>query len=64
MKLADQIKKSKRKDLKSKGWKSAGAQDFLGLSNEELAKLLKSSQSRLAKMEAADPKVPDKFINV
>ena len=71
-------------DLESKGWKTGSAQDFLGLSDEELAyielklalgrslkerrrkqkltqselaKMLNSSQSRLAKMEAGDPKV-------
>lgn len=84
MKLGDQMKKSKRKDLESKGWKTGSAQDFLGLSDEELAyielklalsqslkerrqkqkltqselaKMLNSSQSRVAKMEAGDPKV-------
>ncbi|MFA5802924.1 MAG: helix-turn-helix transcriptional regulator [Thermoleophilia bacterium] len=78
------MKKSKRKDLESKGWKTGSAQDFLGLTDEELAyielklalsqslkerrqkkkltqselaKMLKSSQSRVAKMEAGDPKV-------
>lgn len=78
------MKKSKRKDLESSGWKIGSAQDFLGLSDEELAyielklalsqslkerrqkkkltqsqlaKMLKSSQSRVAKMETGDPKV-------
>ncbi|MFA5809937.1 MAG: helix-turn-helix transcriptional regulator [Thermoleophilia bacterium] len=78
------MKNSKRKDLESKGWKTGSAQDFLGLSDEELAyielklalsrslkerrqkqtltqselaKMLNSSQSRVAKMEAGDPKV-------
>lgn len=76
--------KSKKEKLKSKGWKIGSAQDFLGLSDEEiayielklalsrslkerrqkkkmkqldLARLLKSSQSRVAKMEAGDPSV-------
>lgn len=75
---------SKRKKLESKGWKIGSVQDFLGLSNEEvayielklrlarnlqerrqalkitqtaLAKRLRSSQSRVAKMEAGDPSV-------
>lgn len=75
---------SKKAKLKAKGWKIGSAQDFLGLSEEEvayielklalcrdlkerrqrkrmtqseLAKLLKSSQSRVAKMEAGDPSV-------
>lgn len=78
------MKISKRKDLESKGWKTGSAQEFLDLSDEELAyielkialsqslkerrqkqkltqeelaKMLKSSQSRVAKMEAGDPKV-------
>ncbi|MHB1390465.1 MAG: helix-turn-helix domain-containing protein [Thermoleophilia bacterium] len=75
---------SKRNDLESKGWQVGNTQEFLGLSDEELAyielklalsqslkerrqkqkltqlelaKLLKSSQSRVAKMEAGDPRV-------
>ena len=82
--VGDQMKKSKRKDLDSRGWKIGSAQDFLGLSDEklayielklalsqslkerrqkkkltqsQLAKMLKSSQSRVAKMEAGDPSV-------
>ncbi|MHB9112315.1 MAG: helix-turn-helix domain-containing protein [Thermoleophilia bacterium] len=78
------MKNSKRKDLETKGWKTGSAQEFLDLSDEELAyidlkialsqslrerrqkqkltqeelaKMLKSSQSRVAKMEAGDPKV-------
>ncbi|GBE58240.1 helix-turn-helix protein [bacterium BMS3Abin01] len=78
------MKKSKRKELESRGWKVGSTKDFLGLSDEEvayielklslsqslkeyrkkkrltqsaLAKKLKSSQSRVAKMEAGDPSV-------
>lgn len=78
------MEKSKKAKLKSKGWKVGSTQDFLGLSEEEvayielklalsqnlkerrrrkrmtqneLARLLKSSQSRVAKMEAGDPSV-------
>ena len=78
------MKKAKRKSLQNKGWKVGGIQDFLGLTDEEiayielklaltgrlksmrkdkgitqveLAKLLKSSQSRVAKIEAGDPSV-------
>lgn len=84
MKLGAQMKNSKRKDLETKGWRTGSAQEFLDLSDEELAyielkialsqslrerrqkqkltqeelaKMLKSSQSRVAKMEAGDPKV-------
>ncbi|MCL4309379.1 MAG: helix-turn-helix transcriptional regulator [Actinomycetota bacterium] len=76
--------KNKRKALEAKGWKIGSTQDFLELSDEEmayvdtklelaqslkerrqgkhftqakLAKMLKSSQSRVAKMEAGDPSV-------
>ncbi len=75
---------TKRKHLESKGWKVGTVQEFLNLSNEEVAyiemkvalsktlqrrrrekrltqqqaaRLLKSSQSRVAKMEAGDPSV-------
>ena len=75
---------SKRKRLKSKGWKIGNTKEFLNLSREEaayvelklvlsrvlqefrrqkrltqheLARRLKSSQSRVAKMEAGDPSV-------
>jgi hypothetical protein len=76
--------KKKKKILESKGYKIGSAEDFLGLSKEEveyielklslshalalqrkqkkitqiqLAKMLKSSQSRVAKMECGDPTV-------
>jgi len=76
--------KKKEKVLKSKGYKIASTNEFLGLSKEEseyielkialsqalaekrkqrkltqiqLAKMLKSSQSRVAKMENGDPTV-------
>ena len=75
---------NKKKKLEEKGWKTGGAKDFLGLSDEEgayietklrlserfrehrlhrkmpqadTAKLIKSSQSRVAKMEAGDKTV-------
>lgn len=75
---------AKRKRLEAKGWKVGTAQEFLRLTNEEvayidlkvrlaaslrdqrqrrglaqvdLARLLRSSQSRVAKMEAGDPSV-------
>jgi ribosome-binding protein aMBF1 (putative translation factor) len=78
------MRKSKKKRLEAKGWKSAPSKDFLGLSDEEsayidlkiklaaglrqrrqqqglsqldLAAKLRSSQSRVAKMEAGDPSV-------
>lgn len=78
------MNKAKRKDLETKGWTTGSVQEFLDLSDEELAyielkialsqslrerrqkqkltqvelaKMLKSSQSRVAKMEAGDPKV-------
>lgn len=78
------MRQSKRKALEKKGWKFGSAQDFLDLSDEELAlielkislgnalkerrqrkrltqeaaaKVISSSQSRVAKMEAGDPSV-------
>ncbi len=78
------IKATKRKKLEAGGWKVGSTQEFLGLSEEEvafvelkltlsaslkacrtsqglsqseLAKRLRSSQSRVAKMEASDPAV-------
>src|SRR5512143_1640090 len=78
------MRKGKRKKLEAKGWRFGGAQEFLGLSNEEsayvelrlrladslrlrrqkrklsqteLAKMVHSSQSRVAKMEGGDPSV-------
>jgi len=78
------MKKTKQKKLKAAGWISGSVQDFLDLSDEEvafiemklalantlkkrriqrrltqaaLAKMLESSQSRVAKMEAADSTV-------
>ena len=78
------MKAAKRKKLEAKGWKVGSADDFLGLSPEEvvyiefkyalsnslkerrtkeklsqveLAKIVKTSQSRVAKMEAGDPSV-------
>jgi ribosome-binding protein aMBF1 (putative translation factor) len=78
------MRESKRKKLVTKGWKTGGAREFLGLSREEeayielrlkladglkmqrhtrgvtqtqLAQTLRSSQSRVAKMEAGDPTV-------
>ena len=78
------MKKSKKERLERAGWKSGSVQDFLGLSDQEmalielkrslirmiretretnkvtqhaLAKLLESSQSRVAKMEGASPDV-------
>ena len=78
------MNKAKRAQLERKGWTLGSAEDFLGLSPEEvayidlkralgqrlraareqkgvtqtaLAKLAKSSQSRVAKMEAGDPSV-------
>ena len=76
--------KRKRELLEARGWKVAGAREFLGLTDEEFeyieikialsqlvklqrqrrrltqeraARLLGSSQSRVAKMEAGDPSV-------
>lgn len=76
--------KSKRKKLEESGWKFGAADEFLGLSTEELAyielklalseklkskrvskkltqaelaRIMNSSQSRVAKMEAGDPAV-------
>lgn len=78
------MKAVKRKKLESKGWKVGSAQEFLGLTPEELAyielkhalsnslkerrtreklsqvelaRIVKTSQSRVAKMEAGDPSV-------
>lgn len=78
------MKAVKRKKLESKGWKVGSAEEFLGLSPEEvayielkhalstslkerrtreklsqvdLARIVKTSQSRVAKMEAGDPSV-------
>lgn len=78
------MKRTKRARLEAQGWRVGTAQEFLGLSPEEvafielklalsqalraqrrarrltqveLAKRLRSSQSRVAKMEAGDPSV-------
>ena len=78
------MKKAKQKKLKSGGWRTGSAAEFLNLTSEEeayidmklslserlksrrqvkkisqveLAKLIQSSQSRVAKMEAGDPSV-------
>lgn len=78
------MKISKRKKLEAKGWRLASAEEFLGLTEEEiaivemklaladavrtqrqksqlsqndLAARMKSSQSRVAKIEAGDPTV-------
>ncbi len=78
------MKQSKKALLEKRGWKVGSAQEFLGLTAEEVAlvemklalseglrerrlkkkltqddvaKMLESSQSRVAKMEAADPSV-------
>ena len=78
------MKASKRQKLESAGWRVSSSEEFLGLSNEEIAyieiklalsdelremrikkklsqvefaKLIESSQSRVAKMEAADNSV-------
>ena len=78
------MKKSKKEKLEKAGWKIGSVQEFLKLSNEEvafiemklalakylkdkrikkkltqdqLARALHSSQSRVAKMEAGDPTV-------
>ena len=78
------MRESKKKRLEKKGWRIAGADEFLGLSDEEsefielklklseafrkkrqrkgltqveVARSLRSSQSRVAKMEAGDPSV-------
>ena len=78
------VNKAKQSRLKKKGWRFGTADEFLGLSTEELtyielklalsdklkekrvsksltqaelAKIMNSSQSRVAKMEAADPAV-------
>lgn len=79
-----EMKETKKRKLESRGWKVGSTQDFLGLSDEEIAyielklalshslkeyrqkkgltqedvaKLIGSSQSRVAKMEAGDPTV-------
>jgi DNA-binding XRE family transcriptional regulator len=78
------MRKTKQVALEKKGWKIGSAQDFLDLSEQEmayielklelsrklkasrtskkltqaeLARVVKSSQSRVAKMEAGDPTV-------
>ena len=78
------MRATKRKKLEDRGWKVGSANEFLGLSPDEvayiemklalsnslktrrlknnmsqveLAKAVKSSQSRIAKMEAGDPSV-------
>jgi hypothetical protein len=78
------MEKHKQQQLTAKGWKVGTADEFLGLTTEEVAyvelklvlsdhlkqqrqrrkltqgafgKLLRSSQSRVAKMEAGDPSV-------
>jgi DNA-binding XRE family transcriptional regulator len=78
------MKAAKRRRLEAAGWKVGSAQDFLGLTDEdveyielhlslaalltkrrkslgvtqaEVADLIGSSQSRVAKMEAGDPSV-------
>ncbi len=78
------MNKEKIKNLEKKGWKIGSAEEFLGLTEEEisyielklklssnlsklrterkltqveLARLINSSQSRVAKLEAGDPSV-------
>lgn len=78
------MRKAKQTALEKKGWKVGSAEDFLGLSEQEiayielklelsrklkasrtskkltqadLARVVNSSQSRVAKMEAGDPTV-------
>jgi len=78
------VNKAKQANLERKGWRFGAADEFLGLSAEELefielklalsdklrakrvsknltqaelAQIMKSSQSRVAKMEAGDPAV-------
>jgi hypothetical protein len=78
------MRKTKRVELKKRGWKLGSAEDFLKLTPEEavyvelklrlseslrkrrrgqklsqtaLARLIRSSQSRVAKMETGDPSV-------
>ena len=78
------VNKAKQAKLERRGWKFGSADEFLGLSTEELAyielklalsetlksrrmskkltqtefaRIMKSSQSRVAKMEAGDPTV-------
>jgi hypothetical protein len=63
------MKTDKLKRLQAVGWKVGSAEDFLQLNEEEarlvalklsqidLAQRMKSSQSRIAKIEAGDPSV-------
>ena len=78
------MRESKKRRLQKKGWRIAGVEEFLGLSEEEseyielkvklsqafknkrqqkgltqveAARVLRSSQSRVAKMETGDPSV-------
>lgn len=78
------MRRSKREKLEKRGWRIGGAQEFLGLSEQEaayvelrlrladslkarrrqqnltqtaFAKRIRSSQSRVAKMEGGDPTV-------
>jgi len=78
------MKKARQRKLKSRGWSSGSAAEFLNLTQKEaayielklclseslkshrqgknmsqleLAKIMQSSQSRIAKMEAGDPSV-------
>ena len=82
--MREKIDIERKKELEAKGWKFGGAEDFLGLTDEELmyievkitlsvmvkdfrerkgltqiaaAEILKSSQSRISKIEKADPTV-------
>ena len=82
--MEKKMKASKQKRLEAKGWRLTSAEEFLGLSREEvaivemklaladavkaqreksqlsqndLAARMKSSQSRVAKIEAGDPSV-------
>jgi hypothetical protein len=50
---------NKKKRLKNKGWVIGDTTEFLNLSPEEVAyvEMIKSSQSRVAKMESGDPSV-------
>jgi transcriptional regulator with XRE-family HTH domain len=50
------VSKSKKRLVKA-GWRVGTAAEFLHLTPEELARMLKSSQSRIAKMEKGDPSV-------
>jgi hypothetical protein len=65
------MEKAKRKRLEAKGWRVGTAAEFLGLTPEEsayvelkvaLAKHMGSSQSRVPKLEAADPSVSLDFL--